>query len=122
MGARVSEREPPKSGNLTLHPCKIETCNNFAGDGADPKTIVSCQELRDGFEVRAFTPTKIGTVEEGIHEHVGGEAKHPAVMKTLWCSFCQLRSMCLSPIPSYFTEYGGEGGSRPFGKRNENLN
>jgi len=57
-GARESEREPPKSGKLTLHPCKIETCNNFEGDEADPETIVSCQELRDGSEVRAFTPTK----------------------------------------------------------------
>jgi hypothetical protein len=55
-------------------------------------------------------------VEEGIHEHVGGKAKLPAVMKSLWCYFFQLRSMCLWPIPSYFTEYGGKG-SRPFGKR-----
>jgi hypothetical protein len=83
MGARESEREPPKSGKLTLHPCKIETCNNFEGDEADRKTIVSCQELRDGFEDRALTPTKIGTVEEGIHEHVGGETKLPAIMKSL---------------------------------------
>jgi hypothetical protein len=78
-------------------------------DEAHPETIVSCQELRDGFEVRALMPTKIGTGEEGIHEHVSGEAKLPAVIKTLCCSFCQLRSMCLSPIPSYFTEYGGGG-------------
>jgi hypothetical protein len=47
-------------------------------------------------------------VEEGIHEHIGGEAKLPALMKTLWCSFRQLRSMCFSPIPSYFTEYVGD--------------
>lgn len=83
MGARESESEPPKSGNLTLHPCKIETCNNFEGDEADPETIVSCQELRDGFEARALTPTKIGTGEEDIYEHVGGEAKLPAVLKSL---------------------------------------
>jgi hypothetical protein len=63
-----------------LHPCKIETCDDFEGD---PETIVSCQELRDGFEVRALMLTKIGTGEDGIHEHVGGEAKLPAVMKTL---------------------------------------
>jgi hypothetical protein len=58
MGARESEREPPKGGKLTLHPYTIETCNNFEGDEADPETIVSCQELRDGFEVRALMPTK----------------------------------------------------------------
>jgi hypothetical protein len=72
MGARESEREPPKSGKLSLDPCKIKTCNNSEGDEADPETIVSCQELRDGFEVRALTPTKIVTGEEGIHEHDGG--------------------------------------------------